>query len=236
MTAIVVQKKGADPDGRGQKEKENKKGEIYRVRINHLQPTPADRRKQDQGRENGQNSNTEAITSGPGRCVEKIKRAPERTRTNKISSRSRFLVAINCLCSPLRPVSPPFLCKGPSKSIGLVSLQWSLNDSGPTNRIRMLTSQICQHGRVLSLIVSQTYIALILSSSLIPGSSFCASSANSKRVLFVCDFGAPGFLSTVLNALPPPQNEIRSSFYLRKGARNHSQPQRAEAQASTRNP
>jgi len=68
--------KGADPDGRGQKEKENKKGEIYRVRMRVRSSSVHGRSQKNrtQGRENGQHSNTWAIASGPGRCVTKIRR------------------------------------------------------------------------------------------------------------------------------------------------------------------
>ena len=97
--------------------------------------TRAAPRKQENA-ENGQNSSKRAPMSCPGRCVAK-KKGPRNARhkQNLLLRASSVFGLLLSLQSPLLPLSlsAPY-SEGLSKSFGLVSLQWSLNDSWPTDQ------------------------------------------------------------------------------------------------------
>ena len=75
----------------------------------------------------------------------------------------------------------------------------------------MLTFEICRHGHVLSLIVSQTYIALIQSSSLRSRFQLLCIVGSLEKVLFVCDFLGSWFAQHRPDRSLAPQNEISCS-------------------------
>jgi len=76
----------------------------------------------------------------------------------------------------------------------------------------MLTFPVCQHGRVLSLIVSQTYIALILSSSLHSRFQLLRFLGKLERVLFVCDSGLLVFSAPSRTLVRPHRMKLEAHF------------------------